>query len=49
MHKQKILVIDDEPSITRLLKLNLELTGLYEVMEANNGVEAMTTAFGFGG
>jgi two-component system OmpR family response regulator len=47
MHKQKILVIDDEPSITRLLKLNLELTGLYEVMEANNGAEAMTTAVSF--
>jgi len=44
MLKQKILVIDDEPSITRLLKLNLELTGLYDVMEANSGAEAMDKA-----
>ena len=42
MQKRKILVVDDEPSITRLLKLNLELTGLYEVAEANSGSEALS-------
>ena len=41
MQKRRILVVDDEPSITRLLKLNLELTGLYEVAEAHSGSEAM--------
>lgn len=42
MQKRRILVVDDEPSITRLLKLNLELTGLYEVAEANSGAEALS-------
>ena len=41
MQKRKILVVDDEPSITRLLKLNLEQTGLYDVAEANSGSEAL--------
>lgn len=44
MRKRRILVVDDESSITRLLKLNLELTGLYEVLEANSGSQAMATA-----
>lgn len=47
MQKQRILVIDDESSITRLLKLNLELTGRYEVMEANSGSDAMDKAVSF--
>ncbi len=33
--KKRILVVDDEPSITRLLKLNLEQTGDYEVATEN--------------
>jgi CheY-like chemotaxis protein len=37
-------VIDDEPSITRLLKLNLEQTGLYEVREENDSTRAIDTA-----
>jgi two-component system phosphate regulon response regulator PhoB len=44
MSKKRILVIDDEPSITRLLKLNLEQTGLYEVREENKGARAIETA-----
>lgn len=47
MQKRKILVVDDEPSITRLLKLNLELTGLYEIAEANSGSGAMAKAAAF--
>ena len=31
MLQKKILVVDDELSITRLLKLNLEKTGAFEV------------------
>lgn len=34
---KKIMVVDDEPAITRMVKLNLEETGLYEVMTENNG------------
>lgn len=44
MTPKRILVIDDEPSITRLLKLNLEQTGLYEVCEENDSVRAIETA-----
>ena len=37
MRKKRILLIDDEPSFTRMLKLNLEETGAYEVREENRG------------
>ena len=35
--KKKVLLIDDEPSFTRLLKLNLEKTGNYDVREEHIG------------
>src|SRR3989442_10352231 len=44
MSKKRILVVDDEPSITRLLKLNLELTGNYEVREENSGARVVEVA-----
>ena len=44
MSKQRILVVDDEPSITRLLKLNLEQTGRYEVRVENLGARAYEAA-----
>jgi len=44
MEKKRILVVDDEVSITRLLKLNLERTGSYEVREENAGVMALPAA-----
>ncbi len=44
MNKRRILVVDDEPSITRLLKLNLENTGDYVVREENDGTRALTAA-----
>jgi len=44
MNKKRILVIDDEPSITRLLKLNLEQTDHYEVREENDSTRALDTA-----
>ncbi len=43
MTKRKILIIDDEPHFTRMVKFNLEETGEYEVAvenEASHGVEA---------
>jgi CheY-like chemotaxis protein len=42
--KKRILVVDDEPSITRLLKLNLEQTGGYEVATENVSGAALATA-----
>jgi CheY-like chemotaxis protein len=35
--KKKILVIDDETTFTRMLRLNLEKTGEYEVREEKHG------------
>ncbi len=45
--KKKILVIDDETTITRLLKLNLEQTGAYVVREENVGAKALEVARAF--
>jgi CheY-like chemotaxis protein len=42
--KKRILVVDDEPSITRLLKLNLEQTGRYEVATENVSGAALANA-----
>lgn len=45
--KKRILLIDDEPSLTRLLKLNLERTGAYEVKMENRGTEGLAAARDF--
>ena len=45
--KKKILVIDDEASITRLLKLNLEQSGRYVVREENDGTKALSATRDF--
>jgi CheY-like chemotaxis protein len=42
--KRRILVVDDEASFTRLLKLNLEQTGLYEVLAMNAPDQAVSAA-----
>ena len=42
--KKRILVVDDEPTITRLLKLNLEQTGDYEVATENISQAALAAA-----
>jgi CheY-like chemotaxis protein len=39
--KKRILVVDDEPAVTRMIKLNLEQTGLYEVRTENQGRRAI--------
>ncbi len=44
MQKKQILLIDDEPDVTGLLKLNLENTGAYEVREENRAEHALATA-----
>lgn len=45
--KTKVLLIDDEASFTRLLKLNLEKTGAYEVQEENRGSRGLEAALQF--
>jgi DNA-binding response OmpR family regulator len=42
--KHRILVVDDEISLTRLIKLNLEETGVYEVRVENWAAGAFAAA-----
>ena len=42
--KKRILVVDDEPALTRMVKLNLERTGNYEVRTENQGSKAVEAA-----
>ena len=44
MTPKKILVVDDEKTITRLLKLNLEKTGIYVVRQENLGAKVLDAA-----
>lgn len=44
MNKKKILLVDDEPALTRMLRLNLEQTGRFEVREENRGTNALRAA-----
>jgi len=44
MDKKRILLVDDEPSFTRLIKLNLEQIGPYEVRVENDGKQAFAAA-----
>ncbi len=46
MDKVRILLIDDEPSFTRMLKMNLQHRG-FKVMVENNGAYAYTAARDF--
>jgi CheY-like chemotaxis protein len=46
-NKKRILVVDDEKSITRLVRLNLEQTGKYEVREENSATHVLTAACEF--
>ena len=43
----RVLLVDDEPSFTRMVKLNLEATGEYQVEVLNDGAKARTTALEF--
>lgn len=42
--KKRIFVVDDQPDVTRLLKLNLERTQNYEVRTENDATLAITAA-----
>lgn len=44
MKKKRIFIVDDEAGFTRLLKLTLEKTGQYQVLEANDGSKAWLQA-----
>ena len=44
MNPKRILIVDDESGFTRLLKLTLEKTGNFVVMEENDGTRAHETA-----
>lgn len=44
MTTKRILVVDDEPSVTRNLKLNLESGGGYEVLGENLATNALSAA-----
>lgn len=48
MNKPKILVVDDDPKLSRLVKAILEKTTLYEVHEENRSSAAFATARDFG-
>ena len=45
--KKKILLVDDEVALTRMVKLNLERTGRYEVQAVNEGTKALEAARAF--
>ena len=47
MSKKRILVVDDEAALTRMVKLNLERTGNYEVRTENSGPMAIPAALEF--
>jgi CheY-like chemotaxis protein len=42
--KKRVLIVDDEPAFTRLLKLNLHHTGRYMAEVVNNATEAVRVA-----
>ncbi|MFH1505102.1 MAG: response regulator [Candidatus Omnitrophota bacterium] len=44
MEKKKILIVDDEEDFVRMIKLNLEKTGEYEVMTEIRAVKALAAA-----
>jgi len=44
MNTKRILVVDDDPSVTRNLKLNLESSGGYDVFAENHATNALAAA-----
>ena len=45
--KTKVLIVDDESGFTRLVKLTLERSGNFKVLEQNDGSQAWLTARDF--
>lgn len=46
-NKRRILIVDDEPGITQLLRLNLEKTGHYTVRTENESERVLNAATEF--
>lgn len=44
---KKILIVDDETALVRLIQLNLEATGRYQVKTETQGMEALNAARAF--
>ncbi len=44
VEKKKILIVDDEAMFTRMVRMNLEQSGLYEVKEENRAPHALIAA-----
>ena len=42
--KPRVLIIDDDPSLARMLALTLKQTGLYETRDENHAMNALATA-----
>jgi CheY-like chemotaxis protein len=47
MLKKRILIVDDEPKFTQMVRFNLEITGLYDVQEVNHPKQALEKACQF--
>jgi CheY-like chemotaxis protein len=47
MQRKKVMIVDDEESLTRMLKLALEQTGHYDVCAENKPLRALATAWEF--
>ncbi len=47
MDQKRILIIDDEPAMTRMIRLTLEMTKRYQVREENQAAHALATAHEF--
>jgi len=45
--KKRILIVDDEPSITQLLRLNLEKTGAYTIRSENTAERVLSAVTEF--
>lgn len=43
-HLKRILIVDDEPDMTFLVRLNLQKTGRYDVREENGSARALDVA-----
>ncbi|MBV9126467.1 MAG: response regulator [Verrucomicrobia bacterium] len=44
MSKKRVLIVDDQSGFTRIIKLTLEKTGLYEVLEKNTSAGVVVAA-----
>ena len=47
MTARRVLIIDDEATFTRLVKMNLEADGAYEVREEHHGARGLSAAQAF--